>query len=228
MVASNKKHEKSQIIILITALIVAFCAIVISSFLIARAIKSNSFSQSTVTTSEKLPAFNSDIKAKTEIKQDESDTVEGNALDEAPEIKQFAQTDKTAVEFIDYTSNMLLSEFKNVYSTPGYIDGGYTIYNYDVCPDMHFVVKTDGETKILDGKLSAITVTSGGKLMKNVFVGMTYKAIKSVVGDDIKPAEGTSEDCLYAKIDNSKNKYYTIIEFEQSGGKSVKATIYPK
>lgn len=132
---------------------------------------------------------------------------------------------KPASEMIDYKSNTLIDLLGGNYSTYGFINGGYTIYNYDVIKSMDFIVAVDEDEKILDEYLSAIIVHSGGNITDRIAVGMTYSEMKELLGDKIQPIEQEEDSAMFAIF--MGDNYSATIQFEYSGGKSIQANIFP-
>ena len=219
---TNKK-DKNQIIMLIVALVIAFIVMIITAFFIANAIKGNNFNNKDKSPQTSMPEFSS-------LDGSDLDNSDSSDLDSS-EIDSSSEDDKSvgkiAIDYMNYTSQQLLAEWNNDYKTDGYIDGGYTIHNQALVPNIYFVVPTDGNGVIVDGKLDAVVVTEGGKINNDVTVGMTYKEIKDKVGSSIKPADDKSEeDCTTAIIDSGN--YSIIVIFDGAGTKSSRAIIKTK
>jgi len=227
----KKNTHSNQIFTLAIALFLALAVVIISAFILSSKIRSNdnNFKINSSENSPTLSIMEGDISAQDSSKTDKSVAPkdEKTEIDNSTLKADMAENDrivsqKAAVEYLSYTSYQLIDEFSDVYEDYGYINGGYTIANYDVCPNMKFAVQAD-EGTILDERISAVTVAGTGKVMDDVFIGMTYKEIKAVLGDKLVPIQQDEANCVFAIVEM---KNYTVtFEFEFAGGQSVSATI---
>jgi hypothetical protein len=220
----KNKKEKNQVTMLIVAIVIALIVMAITAFFIAKAIKGGDYvNGKNKDTSQSVPDFSSVHNS--DIDKPDSSVVDSSESDSSSEAD--VTTHKYAVDYINYTSQQLLAEWNNSYENEGYVDGGYTIYNKTLAPNIYFVVPTNGSGVIVDGKLDAIVVVEGGKVNKDVTVGMTYQEIKDKIGASIKPADDkTEEDCTVAVIEG--NDYIITVTFDGAGGKSSRAMIKSK
>ncbi len=210
----KNKHSRNQIKMIAIALVCAFSLIILTAYFLSLIIKGDFFS-SDKRSSQKSSSGNS-------ISSSNADSLLNNSGSGSTALTH----DRTAVDFIDYTVPDLRNELGDVYNSLGYLDGGYTISNSDIFPNFQFVVPTDAKGNILSGNIQAVIVTSGGKILKDISVGMTYKEMKNIINKQIKPMNGeTEEQCTMAVIEN--DSYTVMITFESSGGKSVMALVKP-
>lgn len=222
---SKKQAEKNQITSIIVGLIVAIAIIVICGKALITEVNSDKGNDNEITSS--VNSIQSEIDS---ITQEEINITE-------------VQTDNTEEEILvtqnTYDNNLVSAkdclgmsgtEIKNKlspdYEDLGVIDGGYTIADNSVYPNLQFIVNVDENNEILDTPITNIVALESAKIDDNLFVGMNYYELKKVLGDKIKPIESDEENCMFALIE--QDDYTATVEFEYSGGKSIKALIKAK
>ena len=206
----RNKHTINQILMISIASICAFALIVGVAYFISVAIKGDFFNKGNAKQETSL-----NDQSYTGSIQNDQQSVGTNT----------AEHNRMAVDYVGYTVLDLMNDFDGKYQSLGFIDGGYTIYNYEVCPFMQFVVPTDGKGNIISGKIQAIMVTKGGRLIKDVVVGMTYNEMKNILGNQIHKSI-PEENSLSAEIESGS--YKIMINFEEEGLTSEIALIKPK
>jgi len=225
----KKNLKNNQIILVIVAIIISLCGVVVSALILSNQIRSKN------STGENKEFDKSILVEQSQLDEESQTEIDSKPVSEESKKADSIVTSKTdmvnvqikkgADEYIEYSALELIGEFRYIFENYGYVNGGYTIYNNEICPDMTFVVQESGGT-ILDEKVVAITVTGIGKLSDGVFVGMNYKEIKAILGDKLAPIEQSEENCMFA-LAEFLNCTATL-EFESSGGDSIKAVVMSK
>lgn len=220
--SKKQSVEKSQVMPIIIGLVIALITIVVCGKILISQINSDKSSKNEVTSS-----VNSIPQEVTSIEKDEIviTTPETTTTSQETEVTEKAFDNKlvSAQQCLGMSGTVLEKKFLPEYDNFGYINGGYTISDDSVYPFLQFVVTIDENNKVTDTPISNIIVLPGGKIDEGMFVGMTYAQLKEIVGDKIEPIESDEENCMYAGID--MDSYTATIEFEFSGGKSVKANV---
>ena len=151
----KKNFQFNQIVILAVALILSVALVVISAVIISNKILSNSDNVNINSTENDLSmqknimiATDSQNESYSEVDED-SEEMQGVVRVQDNSVEEVKVSQKTAVEYMSYTAFQLLEEFNNVYTDYGYINGGYTIANNNVCPYFMFSVQADGNTIVI-------------------------------------------------------------------------------
>lgn len=216
---TNKK-DRHQFTMLMIGLFVAFIVIIITAFIIAKAIKNDNFTQNDNPQNNSVPEYSQIDSSKVDSSEPDSSVEDSSVVVEN-------NTGKTAVEYLKYTSQQLIAEWEKFYKNEGYNDGGLAIRNEKICPYFYFIVPDDGGGNVIDGQVQSIVVTEGGIIATDIKVGMTYSEFKEKLGTKIQPADGTSEDECSMAIINGDN-YTAQIVFNGSGQKSIRAIVRTK
>lgn len=216
---SSNRHEKSQMKILASALVVSLIVIIVAGYFIAKSIQGNKnisggyvqkSSDSTPDISEPTTALNSNADS------DNTFVADSSSVAEKAEVKK-------AVDYMDYTTDKLLDDFGRKYENFGYYEGGYFIYNSEKFPYMYFSVVIDNDHKLVNDKIQAIVIMPNGCVEKDVVVGASYDDLKKIYGDKIKCIDGSEHNCARAEVDY---KDYTVyFDFDTAANVSTIATV---
>jgi hypothetical protein len=224
--AKRKNNEKKIIILSVTLTIAVFLLIVCIFILMTDSKKGDPVIGSNTTTLSE--ASGAEATGQTGDSSDESpaDSSQPDSSDSADDSSEASQVIlDPASSLIGLTSSQIAEKLGD-YSDYGFVNGGFTIYNYDIIPNMDFAVAVDDDFKILDENIQGINVLSDGKITAEITVGMTFEQMKSVLGEKLQPIEQSEESCMYAIING--DGFTATIEFEYSGGKSVSAMVMLK
>ena len=222
---SKKQSSKSEVTPIVIGLVVAIIIIIVCGKVLITRVNNDESSNKEITSSVK-----SILNEVTSIAQNQVIITEQQTQVTQEETKSeqtiFDDSLVSAKEILGMSGMKIEKESAPKYDNLGYVDGGYTIADDSVYPFLQIVVTIDENNNIADVPVTYIRVLPDGKIDDGVFVGMTYYELKEVLGDKIEPIESDEENCMYAAI--RMDSYEGTIEFEYSGGKSVKALIMIK
>ena len=219
---NKSKHEKNQIFLFVSALVLALAIIITAAYFIARAIEGNDTMQrdndiylhknSSKEDDSNLSNIDSQIEIEESSKVDE-DSQENEENEDNEDIVKPVEL-RTAQSYIDYNTTDLITEFNDEYETLGYFEGGYFIYNFDVIPNLYFSVANDGNGKLINDKLQAIMVNKNGYIYDEVMVGMTYDELKLLCGNSMTITMGDENTCQEVVIETNKIIAYVQFDIE--------------
>ena len=221
---SKKQSSKNEVTPIVIGLVVAIVIIIVCGKVLITRVNNDESSNNEITSS-----VNSILNDVTSIAQSQIIITEQQtqATQEEVELEKIYDNSLVSAKDILGMSGMEIEKkFAPEYGNLGYVDGGYTIADDSVYSFLQIVVTIDEDNNIADVPVTYIRVLPYGKIDDGVFVGMTYYELKEVLGDKIEPIESDEENCMYAAI--TSDSYEGTIEFEFSGGKSIKALIMAK
>lgn len=222
----SKKHvSKNEVTPIVIGLVVSIIVIIACGKVLISEVNSDKSSNNEITSS-----VNSIPQEVTSITEDEivisSDTTEISFEETKETEKIFDNSLVSAKEVLGISGLEIEKKFAPEYENFGRVSGGYTIGDDSVYPYLQIVVTIDENNNVADVPVTHIRVLPNGRIDDSIFVGMTYNELKEVLGDKIQPIESDEENCMFAAI--MTDSYDGTIEFEFSGGKSVKALIMAK
>ncbi len=228
---AKRKAKQKQVMVLSVVLVIALFVLIVCVFILLNGrtepeIRNSGGVLTSSQSSESGDSSGDSSSIDDNSFADESSNTDSSSESSSDSSEAVQPITDPASALIGLSSTQLVDRLGGQYSDYGYLNGGYTIYNYDVCPSIDFVIAVDDDLNVLNQPLSAIIVKEGGKVTNDVIVGMTYSQMKTYFGDSIQPIEQDEENCMFAFIDATG---YTItVEFEYSGGKSIQANILLK